>query len=136
VENKKAGRELVARSIDAVEDLSKQILTRVGPLQRAEALKRGAEAVFGTDPQFQTYQKTRMALAGNLAVAQQGSRPSDTDIKSVWLPLVPDPYSDTKESAKMLWNMIKVMINHPDSVQPTPPPGAKVFDALTFGKDH
>ncbi len=50
-----------------------------------------------------------MALAGNLAVGQQGSRPSDADIKAIWLPLVPDPYRDTRESAAAKWNLINTM---------------------------
>jgi len=109
--NKVEGRRLVARSISAIEELSKQIITKVGPAQRADAIERGAEAVFGTDPEFRTYQDARTALAGNLAVAQQGSRPSDADIKAIWLPLVPDAYRDTSESAAMKWNLIKEMSN-------------------------
>ena len=108
--NKVAGRALAKSSINAVEELSKKILTKVGPAQRAQSLVRGAEAVFGNDPEFRTYQDARMALAGNLAVAQQGSRPSDADIKAIWLPLVPDPYRDTSESATMKWTMIKTMM--------------------------
>ena len=107
--SKANARQLVQTSIDAVKNLSDQIITKVGVAQRASAIKRGAEAVFGSDPQFRTYQDSRMALAGNLAVAQQGSRPSDADIKAIWLPLVPDPYRDTKESAEMKWAMIKTM---------------------------
>ena len=111
--NKEAGRSLVSKSINAIESLSRSIITKIGPAQRAEAIKRGAEAVFGTDPEFRTYQDARMALAGNLAVAQQGSRPSDADIKAIWLPLVPDAYRDTSESANLKWNLIKTMSNQP-----------------------
>ena len=104
--NKQAGRQLVAKSIEAIKDLGDRIITRVGPSQRAAALSRGAEAVFGNDPEFRTYQDARMALAGNLAVAQQGSRPSDADIKSIWLPLVPDPFRDTADSSRMKWDLL------------------------------
>ena len=113
--NKAAGRELVAKSISAVQDLSQRIITKVGPTQRAEALKRGADAVFGNDAEFRTYQDARMGLAGNLAVAQQGSRPSDADIKAIWLPLVPDPYRDTADSAALKWDLIRTMSNAPPS---------------------
>lgn len=109
--NKAKGRELVKKSVDSIKALSQGILTKVGPAQRAEAIKRGAETVFGMDPAFRTYQDARTALAGNLAVAQQGSRPSDADVKTVWLPLVPDPYRDTAESAAMKWKLIEEMSN-------------------------
>jgi hypothetical protein len=107
--NKKIGRDLVSKSINAIRPLSENVLTKIGPAQRVEAIKRGASAVFGTDPTFRTYQDARYALAGNLAVAQQGSRPSDADIKAIWLPLIPDPYSDTAESLKMKWDIIEQM---------------------------
>lgn len=118
--NKESGRKLVTSSVTAIETLSKNILTKVGPAQRAQAIQRGAEAVFGKDPQFRAYQDARMALAGNLAVAQQGSRPSDADIKAIWLPLVPDPYRDTKESAEIKWSLIKTMANIDGGASSTP----------------
>jgi len=108
--NKVAGRQLATVSIQAVKALSQNIITKVGPAQRAQAMVRGAEAVFGNDPAFRTYQDARMALAGNLAVAQQGSRPSDADIKAIWLPLVPDAFRDTSESNTMKWNLIETMM--------------------------
>jgi hypothetical protein len=124
--NKASGRKLVKKSVDSIKAISENILTRVGPAQRAQAIKRGAEAVFGTDPAFRTYQDARTALAGNLAVAQQGSRPSDADIKRVWLPLVPDPYSDTKESAEMKWKLIEEMSNIDEpKEEPRVPDGTK-----------
>jgi hypothetical protein len=100
---------LVKKSIAPVKDLSLKIIQRVGPMQRAEALARGAEAVFGSDPEFRVYEDARYALAGNLAVAQQGSRPSDADIKAIWVPLVPSPYRDTAESTQMKWDIIEAM---------------------------
>jgi len=57
---------------------------------------------------FRGYMDARQSLAGNLAVMQQGSRPSDADIKAVWLPLVPNPFSDSPASARMKWWLIKV----------------------------
>ena len=57
---------------------------------------------------FRGYMDARQSLAGNLAVMQQGSRPSDADIKKVWLPLVPNPFSDSPASARIKWWLIKV----------------------------
>jgi hypothetical protein len=107
MKNKDANRNTTARAIDAAQELSRKIVRRIGPAQRAEAIKRGAEAVFGTDPEFRTYQDARKSIAGALAVATQGSRPSDADILQIWLPLVPDAYRDTSESAEMKWRMIR-----------------------------
>ena len=111
--NKAVGRENLSKTIDSVQTLSKTIITKIGPGQRADALKRGAAAIYGKDPVFKTYQDARLATAGNLAVAQQGSRPSDADVIRIWLPLVPDAYSDTEESATMKWNLIRTMSNIP-----------------------
>lgn len=111
--NKAVGRENLLRTVDAVQTLSGSIITKIGPSQRADALKRGVAAAFGSDPEFKTYQDARVATAGNLAVAQQGSRPSDADVIRIWLPLVPDAYSDTEESAVIKWNLIRTMSNIP-----------------------
>ena len=124
MQNKANARERVGKSIGALKSLGDQIITRVGPRQRAEAMKRGAEAVFGVDPKFRTYQDARVALAGNLAVAQQGSRPSDVDVLRVWLPLVPDPYRDTSESAALKWEMINNMMSIPGVSGVAEPPAA------------
>ena len=125
--NKTEGRRLVASSIMAIEALSKKVITKIGPAQRAEAIKRGAEAVFGHDPEYRTYQDARMALAGNLAVGQQGSRPSDADIRAIWLPLVPDMFKDTTESAAMKWDLIRTMSNTPPSERVSTGPAANPF---------
>ncbi len=120
--NRVAARTLVKQSVDIVKGLGDKIITKVGPAQRAEAIKRGAAAVFGNDPEFKTYQDAREALAGNLAVAQQGSRPSDADIQAIWLPLVPDPYSDTKDSSERKWKIINAMsfpLDTPTQPQPS-----------------
>jgi hypothetical protein len=107
--NKERSKATAARAVDAVRNLGSKILTRVGPAQRADAIKRGVEAVFGTDPEFRTYQDSRMALAGTLAVEQQGSRVSDADVKALWLPMVPDAYRDTKDSNDLKWELIDLM---------------------------
>lgn len=107
--NKESGKAVAAKAVDAVRKLGDGIFTKVGPAQRATAIKRGAEAVFGNDPEFRTYQDSRMALAGTLAVEQQGSRVSDADVRALWLPMVPDAYRDTKESYKLKWDLIDAM---------------------------
>lgn len=107
--NKQSGKRVAALAVDAVRDLSAGIFTKVGPAQRAQAIKRGADAVFGNDPEFRTYQDSRMALAGTLAVEQQGGRVSDADVKALWLPMVPDAYRDTKESYDLKWKLIDAM---------------------------
>ena len=118
--NKEVGRSLVGKSITAIKKYGERVITHIGPEQRLDAVKRGTEAVFGHDPEFRTYQDARFALAGNLAVAQQGSRPSDADIKAIWLPLVPDPYRDTAESAQMKWELIGAL-SGTGSADPTTP---------------
>jgi hypothetical protein len=109
--NKAQGRKLVSSSIDAIKKLSDKVITKRGIAQRATAAGRTIEAALGNDPEYRVYQDARVALAGNLAVAQQGTRPSDADIKSVWLPLVPDAFRDTDESAGMKWDLIRIMSN-------------------------
>lgn len=109
MKNKSEGRKFVSRSIDAIEKLSQKVITKRGVAQRALATGRSVEAALGNDPEYRTYQDARKALAGNLAVAQQGSRPSDTDIIQIWLPMVPDVFRDTDESAAMKWDLIKEM---------------------------
>jgi hypothetical protein len=122
--NKAEGRRLVERSITAIEDLSKKVITKRGVAQRATAAGRSVESALGRDPEYRTYQDARMALAGNLAVAQQGSRPSDADIKAIWLPLVPDVFRDTDESALMKWSLIKTMSNVSTAPASAPAPKA------------
>lgn len=118
--NKEAGKVLVRQSVAPLKALSARIITKVGPGQRAEAIKRGLAAVFGNDPEFAVYQDARMSLAGNLAIATQGARPSDADIRAVWLPMVPDAYRDTSESQEMKWELINQLAGS----QIAAPPGA------------
>lgn len=107
--NKGSVKATAARAVGAVRKLGERVITKVGPAQRADAIKRGTEAVFGSDPEFRTYQDSRMALAGTLAVEQQGSRVSDADVKALWLPMVPDAYRDTSESQALKWELIDTM---------------------------
>lgn len=107
--NKQSGKKVAGLAVDAVRKLGDGIFTKIGPAQRVAAIKRGAEAVWGTDPEFRTYQDSRMALAGTLAVEQQGGRVSDADVKALWLPMVPDAFRDTKESYELKWKLIDAM---------------------------
>jgi len=107
--NKKYAQDKTLKSVKALEDLSKKVINKRGIAQRAKAMGRSLEAVLGNDPEFRVYQDARLGLAGNLAVLQQGSRPSDADIKAIWLPIVPDVFADTDQSADMKWKLIKTM---------------------------
>jgi len=107
--NKKASRALLIPAIDSLEALSQRVITeKMAAIQKARSAGRSVDAALANDPDYRVYQDARMALAGNLAVAQQGSRPSDADIKAIWLPIVPDVFKDTQDSAKMKWEMIRV----------------------------
>ena len=52
----------------------------------------------GTAPVYKQFLDFRLGLGGELAVASQGSRPSDADILRIWGPIIPDTW-DTGESA-------------------------------------
>ena len=117
--NKAEGRKLVEKSVKALRSLSEKVITTHGLAQRATAVKRGIKAKLGDDPEFRTYQDARMALAGNLAVAQQGSRVSDADVKAIWLPMVPDIFEDTDESALLKWGLIDQMSGLESGAAPT-----------------
>lgn len=107
--NKEASRKIVETAINQLEELSKRVITeKQAVVQRAKSAGRSVDAALANDPDYRTYQDARMALAGNLAVAQQGSRPSDADVRSIWLPLVPDMFRDTTDSARMKWELIRV----------------------------
>ena len=108
--NKAAARADAAGMIDMLKRMSERIIKRVGPAQRRDAAKRGVAAVFGNDPEFRTYQDLRYSLAMNLAVMQQGSRPTDPDVQKGALPVVPDPFSDTSESATMKWAYVDTLV--------------------------
>ena len=107
--NRAAVRDTTVKSISAIEDLSKKVITKHGIAQRATAAGRSIDSALGNDPEYRVYQDARMGLAGNLAVLQQGSRPSDADIRAIWLPLVPDAFRDTDQSAALKWELIYKM---------------------------
>lgn len=102
-------RQDMATKIDSLQSLSNRIITRVGPAQRAAAIVRGAKAVFGSDPEFKTYDDLRLAMGMQLAVSNQGAAQlSDRDVE-IWSRLVPNPYQDTSESSDLKWVMIRAM---------------------------
>ena len=109
-QNAKFRTQKIVPAINAIKGLGDKVITeKAAIVQRAKASGRKVESVLGDDPDFKAYQAARFALAGNLAVAQQGSRPSDADIFRVWLPLVPDEFSDTQNSAALKWELILKM---------------------------
>lgn len=108
--NKDRSRATVSTAVQAVRELGGKVITeKLAIAQRAVAAGRSVDAALGDDPEYRAYQDSRVALAGNLAVLQQGSRPSDADIKAVWLPLVPDAFRDTKASSELKWKLIDQM---------------------------
>jgi hypothetical protein len=109
--NKASARKDAVGLINMLREMSDRIIKRVGPAQRADAARRGVAAVFGADPEFKVYQDLRYSLALNLAVMQQGSRPTDPDVQKGALPLVPDPFSDTDDSATMKWAYVDTLID-------------------------
>lgn len=132
---KKQARTFVGKNIDELEALSRRVITeKQAIVQRAKATGRTAEALLANDPDFRVYQDARMALAGNLAVAQQGSRPSDADIKAIWLPLVPDVFRDTQDSMNMKWQMIKSFSNIPGSTGTALPAGQREINGVLYEK--
>lgn len=112
--SKEEAKTFVVPGISMMQQLGKRVITeKQAVIQRAKASGRSVEAALGNDPDYLGYQAGRFSLAGNLAVLQQGSRPSDTDIAKIWLPLVPDVFSDPVDSAKLKWFMIKVQSGTP-----------------------
>lgn len=89
-----------------MKSLGEQVIAGTGPAQRATALARGVGAMVGLDPIFRTYQDFRGSFASMIAVATQGSRPSDVDVLRTALPIIPNPYSDDRRSAALKWWMI------------------------------
>lgn len=111
--NREAARKNMPAGIEAIKTLSQKLISTRGLAQRSQAIRRGIAAFLGNDPEYRAYQGARFALAGNLAVLQQGSRPSDADIRAVQLPLVPDVFSDTDESADLKWKLIYILNSMP-----------------------
>jgi hypothetical protein len=136
--NKLFARNIVTKAIGSLEALSKKVITeKIAIVQRTKAAGRSVDAALASDPEYRTYQDARMALAGNLAVAQQGSRPSDADVKAIWLPLVPDVFKDTTESATMKWDLIRINsgVEAPGAPQATQP-GAGVMSPADWLKNR
>lgn len=112
--NRAAARQMVIPAVDELQALGSRVITeKLAVVQKAKAAGRSVEAALANDPDFRVYQDARLALAGNLAVLQQGSRPSDADIKAIWEPLVPNVFKDTQESSALKWKMIRTMSGIP-----------------------
>ena len=106
IRNRQDATKSIVPLLKGMRGMSERIISRIGPTQRLDAIKRGAAAVFGNDPEFRTYQDFRASLAVMIAVASQGSRPSDADVFRASLPMVPDPYNDTAASQQQKWGLI------------------------------
>ena len=52
----------MASKFTTLQSLAGRIITRVGLAQRAEAIARGAAAVFGNDPEFRYYMDLKSAI--------------------------------------------------------------------------
>lgn len=122
----KAQRTSAQKTYEILKEMGDEIISKVGPAQRATALKRGAEAVFGSDPNFRAYQDLKMSLAGRMA-RMFDPRPSDVDLLRVWAPMIPDPYTDTAASAKIKWGVVGLAFGGED-------PRGKLGGAAAGGK--
>jgi len=95
--------------IAELKKISERLITNPTALaQRIEAIKRGGAAAVANDPDYRTYQDLRESLAATLAVAEQGARVSDYDVRGIYLPGVPDLFKDTSDSASMKWKLINI----------------------------
>jgi hypothetical protein len=111
-ERESARAEMLPK-MDALQAAAGEIITRIGPEQRLNATARGVAAVFGSDPDFRTYQDAKAAYGMQLAVANQGAAQlSDRDVQ-IWANLVPDPYRDTASSMDMKFSLLRVMASMP-----------------------
>lgn len=108
--NKEVARQKLLPAFGALEELGKKVITeKLSIVQRAKASGRAVDAALADDAEYRTYQDARQAFALQLAVATQGSRPSDTDMIAL-LNLIPDVFKDTTLSAKMKWDMLRTQM--------------------------
>lgn len=119
-------RVAIVPQIQLMRALSDRVISRVGPAQRADAIKRGTEAVFGNDPDFRTYTDVREGLAVNIAKIINGGRPSDPDRIAAARAYLPDPYRDTRESAELKWQFMEIAMNPKATIRVTTNGGTAV----------
>lgn len=109
--NKKVLAENSQAFIGEIKKISQRLITNPTRFtQMVDALKRGGEAALANDPDYRTYQDYRNSVAASLGIMDQGSRISDYDVKGIYLPMVPDIFKDTEESAKMKWGLIDLKL--------------------------
>ncbi len=111
-ESREQARNTALSTVTVVKSISDDVIKYQGPIQKALGTMENEAQVFNLFPVYRTYVSARKALAGALAVAQQGSRPSDADILQIWLPLIPDAINDDTRSAQMKWNVISVLTDN------------------------
>jgi hypothetical protein len=119
-------RVAIVPQIQLMRALSDRVISRVGPKQRADAIKRGTEAVFGKDPDFRAYTDVREGLAVNIAKIINGGRPSDPDRIAAARAYLPDPYRDTRESAELKWQFMEIAMNPKATIRVTTNGGTAV----------
>ena len=106
--DKEEARKRIAPFMEDLRKISERIITKpLSYMQRIESGIRGIDAALANDPDYRTYQDMRTALAAAMGTAEQGSRISDFDVKGVYLPMVPDVFRDTKDSAEQKWKLIE-----------------------------
>lgn len=141
---REAAKEVVEKNVDQMQELSKKLITEKSRFeQAAKAAKMTVASYLQSNPEFQAYQAARFALAANLAVAQQGSRPSNEDVSKVWLPLVPDVFANDAASAPLYWQLMRNMAGlhaakgdqprTPEGTTTTPPKDAKGDPTHSYG---
>jgi hypothetical protein len=112
---KEIARAQIEPAIAELERLSKGLITQhAASVQRALGSGMSIEAAIGNNPDYRVYQDARQALAATLAVAQQGSRITDMDVK-IWLNMLPDVFRDTADSAEMKWRLARTMATLPQA---------------------
>lgn len=113
--NRKAARERMSPTINSARQLSQKVITETAAVvQRAKASGMSVDAALRGHPTYQAYQAGRSALAVNLAVAKQGSRPTEADVQ-IELMQIPDVFSDPVETAALKWAMLYI-----NALQPLP----------------
>ena len=105
---KKEATSKIVGFVQNLKGISERLINKKLALQqRVGSSARAVEAALANDPDYRVYQDLRTALAAAMGTAEQGSRISDYDVRGVYLPMVPDIFSDTSESAPRKWEIIE-----------------------------
>lgn len=110
---KDEARKNLIPGLNLVKGVGDRLINLRGVAQRAQAAGQSVDSALGNNPEYRAYNDARFALAANLAVMQQGSRPSDADIIRGWLPLIPSVFNDTDQSSDIKWQMVEALAGLP-----------------------